>query len=238
MPYLCNPMHKKHNVVLLVLLILIMDQALKIYIKTHFELNTSRHVFGDWFQLFFVENPGMAYGMKFGGTIGKVLLTLFRMAAVIAGVFYIRHIISKKMHTGFILCVALIFAGALGNLIDSCFYGLLFDKGMEFNVLTRDYNLYYSGLASFTSGKGYAGFLHGNVVDMLYFPLLKGHFPNWFPIWGGEDFEFFRPVFNLADASISGGVIALILFKNRFFPKNEEEQNNQTTNTDINPNIA
>ncbi len=196
-------------------MILILDQALKIYIKTHFELNTSRHVFGDWFQLFFVENPGMAYGMKFGGTIGKVILTLFRMVAVIVGVFYIRRIIQKKANQAFILCVSLIFAGALGNLIDSCFYGLIFDKGMSFNPLTLDYNYYYSGLANFTSGKGYASFLHGNVVDMLYFPILKGHFPAWFPVWGGEDFEFFRPVFNIADASISAGVIAIILFSKK-----------------------
>lgn len=111
--------------------------------------------------------------------------------------------------------MSLIYAGALGNLIDSCFYGILFDKGMLFDNVTQDYNHYYTGLASITSGKGYASFLHGNVVDMLYFPMLKGHFPSWFPVWGGEDFEFFRPVFNLADTFISTGVISLIVFNKK-----------------------
>lgn len=216
-------MHKKTNVFLFIALIILLDQALKIYIKTNFELNTSRHIFGNWFQLFFVENPGMAYGMKFGGTKGKVVLTLFRMAAVFAGTFYLIQIIKRKETTFFILCVSLIYAGALGNLIDSCFYGLIFDKGMLFDVVTQDYNHYYNGLASFTSGKGYASFLHGNVVDMLYFPVLKGHFPDWFPVWGGEDFEFFRPVFNLADASISCGVMAIIFF-NRKLNQGTEKQ--------------
>ena len=214
-------MHKKTNVVILILLILLLDQVLKIYIKTHFELNTSKHVFGNWFQLFFVENPGMAYGMKFGGSFGKMILTVFRLVAVIIGVFYIRHIINKKQHQGFIVCASLIFAGALGNLIDSCFYGIIFNKGMVYNPQFNDY-FGYGGLAVFTQGQGYSSFLHGNVVDMLYFPILKGHFPDWMPVWGGEEFEFFRPVFNLADAAISSGVIALILFNKKF-------QQNQNT---------
>ena len=225
-------MHKKINVFFLIALILLLDQALKIYIKTNFELNTSRHVLGDWFQLFFVENPGMAYGMKFGGTKGKVALTLFRMAAVIAGTFYILKLVKRKETPMFIFCVSLIYAGALGNLIDSCFYGLIFDKGMLFDPVTQDYNHYYNGLASYTAGKGYAPFLHGNVVDMLYFPILKGHFPAWFPGWGGEDFEFFRPVFNLADASISSGVAAILIFNKKMSRqiaiKNEPENKNNT----------
>ena len=154
----------------------------------------------------------MAYGMKFGGSFGKLALTLFRVGAVIFGVYYINKIIRLQYHKGFILCVALIFAGALGNLIDSCFYGVIFDKGLDSSNGTA-----YAGLAAFSS-KGYGSFLHGNVVDMLHFPLFSGHFPGWMPIWGGEEFEFFSPVFNLADASISIGVIALLIFQRKFFP--------------------
>jgi signal peptidase II len=113
----------------------------------------------------------------------------------------------------------LIFAGALGNLIDSCFYGLIFDKGMILNSQFNDYTG-YEGLARL-SGNGYASFLHGNVVDMLYFPIIRGHFPNWVPGWGGQEFEFFRPIFNIADAAISGGVISIILFQKRFIKEKE-----------------
>jgi signal peptidase II len=202
---------KKLHVVILIALIVIADQVLKIYIKTNFEYNHSTQVFGNWFQLHFVENPGMAYGLKFGGSIGKLILTLFRIGAVIFGVFYIRKIIEKKYHKGFIICAGLIFAGALGNLIDSCFYGLIFDKGMD--PATNG----YAGLATFSS-HGYGSFLHGHVVDMLYFPILHGQFPSWLPFWGGEAFEFFSPIFNLADASISAGVIAVLVFQKKFFP--------------------
>jgi signal peptidase II len=207
---------KRIHVVIIIALVLLADQLLKFYVKTNFDLNTSRKVLGEWFQLYFVENPGMAYGMKFGGNWGKLALTVFRMAAVVFGVFYLNRIIIKKYHSGFILCAALIFAGALGNLIDSCFYGIIFDKGMVYNPMINDY-FGYAGLAE-VSSKGYGSFLHGNVVDMLYFPIIRGHFPNWFPVWGGEDFEFFRPIFNLADAAISGGVIAILVFQKRFFP--------------------
>ena len=220
-PYLCNTHMKRIHVIAIILLILVADQLLKIYVKTHFELNTSQKMAGDWFQLFFVENPGMAYGMKFGGNWGKLALTLFRMGAVVFGVFYLGKIIRLKYHKGFIICASLIFAGALGNLIDSCFYGMIFDKGMIYNPMINDYT-YYHGLAAF-SGNGYGSFLHGNVVDMLYFPLIKGHFPDWFPVWGGEDFEFFRPIFNLADAAISGGVITLLVFQKKFFPQAPSE---------------
>ncbi len=206
---------KKIHVVIVILAILVADQLLKFYVKTNFDLNTARPVCGQWFQLYFVENPGMAYGWKFGGNWGKLALTVFRMGAVIFGVFYLGKIIRLKYHNGFIFCAALIFAGALGNLIDSCFYGLIFDKGMVYNPLINEYTG-YAGLAT-TAGKGYGTFLHGNVVDMLYFPVIRGHFPDWFPMWGGEDFEFFRPIFNLADAAISGGVIAILLFQKRFF---------------------
>lgn len=214
---------KKAHVFIIVLLVILADQALKYYTKTNFYLNTSRPVLGNWFQLYFVENPGMAYGLKFGGDWGKLALTVFRMGAVVFGVFYIGRIIRQGYHKGFIVCASLIFAGAVGNLIDSCFYGLIFDKGMVFNPNFGDY-MGYDGLAA-VSTKGYGKFLHGNVVDMLYFPLIKGHFPSWFPVWGNEDFEFFRPIFNLADAAISGGVISIIVFQRKFFiEKNQQKQ--------------
>lgn len=159
-----------------------------------------------WFQIFFVENEGMAWGWKFGGDWGKMILTLFRLVAVIIGVFYIRSIIKKKLHPGFIACVGLIFAGALGNLIDSMFYGMIFEESTYTHVARM-----------FPAGGGYAGFLHGKVVDMLYFPIIHSHYPSWIPFVGGEEFEFFSPVFNIADASISCGVIAIILFQKKFF---------------------
>lgn len=212
---------KARSLILLILIILIADQVLKIYIKTNYRLHESTSVFGDWFQLYFVENPGMAYGWKFGGTWGKAALTLFRLGAVVFGTWYLGRIIRMQYHKGFIICAGLIYAGAAGNLIDSCFYGLLFDKGMIFDPSIREY-LGYSGLAAF-SPQGYASFLHGNVVDMLYFPVLKGYFPSWVPGWGGEYFEFFRPVFNLADAYITCGVITIIVFQNKFLHGKKQE---------------
>ena len=220
---------KSRNLVLLIALVVIIDQALKIYIKTNYPLNTSHHVLGDWFQLYFVENPGMAYGWKFGGNWGKLALTVFRMGAVVFGTWYLGRIIREKYHKGFIICAGLIYAGALGNLIDSCFYGMIFDKGMLFDPQFNEY-VNYNGLAHF-SKQGYAGFLHGNVVDMLYFPVIHGRFPMWFPIWGGQDFEFFRPIFNIADASISTGVITILLFQRRFFRQHNTDGDTHTVET-------
>ena len=213
---------KGRNVFLIICLIVLADQALKIYVKTHYHVGESHAVLGDWFRLYFIENEGMAYGWKFGGEWGKMLLTLFRLAAVIFGVFYIKKIVEKKYHPGFIICVGLIFAGALGNLIDSMFYGLIFE-----NSSMETYNI-----AKIFPAHGYAGFLHGNVVDMLYFPVIRNTtFPTWIPVWGGEDFEFFRPIFNLADASISTGIIAILIFQKRFFKINAEKNNRQSVET-------
>lgn len=193
-------------------LILFIDQFLKIYIKTHFSLGHEVHVAGDWFILHFVENNGMAYGMEFGGRFGKLALTTFRILAV-GGIFwYLLDIIRKKEDKLYTICIALIFAGALGNIIDSAFYGVIFSDS-NFDV------------ARFMPEEGgYSTFLHGKVVDMFYFPIIHGHFPDWFPIWGTEEFIFFRPVFNFADASITVGVAIIILYQRRFFGKKKEKQ--------------
>ena len=183
-----------------------------------------------WAQLYFIENEGMAWGWKFGGDWGKMILTLFRLVAVIFGTWYLAKIVKQNFSRGFIICACLIYAGALGNLIDSCFYGLIFDKGMTFDPLINDY-VGYNGLATF-SGNGYASFLHGNIVDMLYFPIIQGHFPSWFPVWGGEYFEFFRPIFNIADASISTGVITILVFQKRFFRQRNAKKEHHTVETE------
>jgi signal peptidase II len=215
---------KARNLALIVALVVIADQALKFYIKTTLPLNTSREMLGESFQLYFVENPGMAYGWKFGGEWGKVALTVFRLIAVVFGTWYLGSIIKKKYHKGFIIMAGLVYAGAIGNLIDSCFYGMIFDKGMLYNAALNDY-VNYEGLASFSS-TGYASFLHGNVVDMFYFPVIRGTFPEWFPLWGGEAFEFFRPIFNIADAAITTGVLSILVFQRRFFKHAGNEQHN------------
>lgn len=215
---------KARNLALIVALVVIADQALKFYIKTTLPLNTSREMLGESFQLYFVENPGMAYGWKFGGEWGKVALTVFRLIAVVFGTWYLGSIMKKKYHKGFIIMAGLVYAGAIGNLIDSCFYGMIFDKGMLYNAALNDY-VNYEGLARFSS-TGYASFLHGNVVDMFYFPVIRGTFPDWFPLWGGEPFEFFRPIFNIADAAITIGVLSILVFQRRFFKHAGNEQHN------------
>jgi signal peptidase II len=170
---------------------------------------------GRYLRLYFIENEGMAWGWKFGGDWGKLILTLFRLVAVIFGVFYIRSIVRKKYQRGFIICVAMIFAGALGNLIDSMFYGLIFSQSGDGAPLAT----------LFPPGGGYAGFLHGKVVDMIWAPIIENKtLPSWIPFWGGEHFTFFSPIFNIADASISAGVIAILLFQKRFFKKQPHDQ--------------
>ncbi|RYF91950.1 MAG: lipoprotein signal peptidase [Chitinophagaceae bacterium] len=221
---------KSRHLILLIALIVIADQALKIYIKTTFHLNDSQALLGDWFKLYFVENPGMAYGLKFGGNWGKMALTIFRLVAVGFGTWYLGSIIKRGYGRGFIICAGLVYAGAVGNLIDSCFYGMIFDKGMLFDAAQNQY-VDYNGLATF-SKDGYSSFLHGNVVDMLHLPLIDGYFPSWFPIWGGEHFLFFSPIFNIADASITTGVLCILLFQRRFFG-HQQETKQHTVETDI-----
>ena len=196
-----------------ILLVLIADQALKLHIKLNYPLGEVGRI-GDWAILHFTENPGMAFGFEFGGEAGKLALSIFRVLACIGGFIYIRHIVRHREHPGFIFSVALILAGALGNIIDSAFYGLIFDRGTTLHAEFQEY-IPYDGIAQLTTS-GYAPLLHGCVVDMFYFPIINGHFPDWFPVWGGEDFQFFRPIFNIADAAISAGVICIILFQKRF----------------------
>jgi signal peptidase II len=177
---------------------------------------------GHWFRIHFIENEGMAYGLSFGGSAGKVVLTLFRLAAVIFGFFLLRRITKLKYNKGLIICGAMILAGAMGNLIDSMFYGLIFSAST------------YTQIAQFLpAGGGYAGFLHGKVVDMLYFPVYEGFLPNWIPFKGGDYFVFFQPVFNISDASISVGVIAILLFQKRFFRHPPHPKENQLSKSKI-----
>lgn len=190
---------------IIIFLVLLIDQLIKIYIKTHFFLGEEVHIAGDWFIIHFTENNGMAYGMEFGGQFGKLFLSSFRILAIIGIGWYLWTLTKKQEDKLYIVCIALILAGALGNIIDSAFYGVLFsDSNYE--------------VARFLPEEGgYSTFLHGKVVDMFYFPIIEGHFPSWFPIWGGEEFIFFRPVFNFADASISVGVALILIFQKRFF---------------------
>lgn len=207
-------MSKLNKSILIVVLVLFVDQALKIWIKTTMTLGDEFSVIGNWFLIHFVENNGMAFGFEFGGNYGKIFLSLFRVAAVIGIGWYILKLVKKDISMGFIACVSLIFAGAIGNIIDSAFYGLIFTDS-------------YGQVAKlFPEGGGYATFLHGRVVDMFYFPLISGVYPNWVPLLGGSDFQFFRPVFNVADSAISIGIFAIILFYRKQFNKLDAKDEN------------
>ncbi|MBK0381713.1 lipoprotein signal peptidase [Pedobacter sp. SD-b] len=183
--------------IIAILVILLLDQAVKTWVKTNMFIGQEFHLLKDIAIIHFTENNGMAFGMEFGGELGKLALSLFRILAV-AGIGYgLNYLIKHKYHRGLIMNVAFIFAGALGNIIDSVFYGKIYD---------------------------YAGYFHGRVVDMFYFPLLQGHFPTWLPIWGGEEYIFFRPVFNVADSAISIGVICILIYQKRYFKEEIKEK--------------
>lgn len=214
-------MLKKYQLpIITVFLVLFIDQCIKLYIKANYPIGEV-HRIADWFRITFTENPGMAFGLEFGGNYGKLALSLFRVAAVVAGAFYIKKIVNEGEHKGFIVCVSLILAGALGNILDSAFYGLMFGYSDEWQV------------AQFmpTEG-GYAGFLQGYVVDMFYFPIYQGQFPSWVPIWGGEPFEFFSAIFNFADMAISFGVGIILVFQKSFFKAKPNIVDIETTSTD------
>lgn len=205
---------------LIIFAVLLLDQGVKIWIKTHMYLGQEYRI-ADWFIIHFTENNGMAFGMEFGGEWGKYFLSIFRIIAVGGIFYYLIHLVKANAHKGLIVAIALIFVGALGNIIDSCFYGLIFNDS-------------YSDIAKmFPAEGGYAGFLKGRVVDMLYFPLIEGQFPAWVPVWGGEDFLFFRPVFNIADSAITIGVCMIIIWQKKFF--NEANAVTSLQNPNENP---
>ncbi|REH56633.1 signal peptidase II [Tenacibaculum gallaicum] len=192
-------MSKKHIAILTVILAILIDQISKIYIKTHFQLGEEVVVFNDWFRIHFTENNGMAWGFEFGGKAGKLFLTLFRVIAVTGIVYWLWQTIKRKAHTAVIIAIALILAGAVGNIIDSVFYGIIFDSS-------------YHNVATLFSDNPYGELFHGKVVDMLYFP-----------IYEGESFTFFNAIFNGADSWITIGVALLFIFNKQAFPKEEKE---------------
>jgi signal peptidase II len=184
---------------LLAAFIILVDQIIKTWVRTHMDFNSEIHFLGSRGMLRYTENNGMAFGWEIGGVVGKLTLTIFRIVAVLAIGYGLVYLIKHKYHRGLIICVALIFAGALGNIIDSTFYGLLYQHGRLFE---------------------------GRVVDMFYFPLIKTTYPSWFPVWHGQEFEFFAPIFNLADASISVGVITILIYQKRYFKHEKPEVSN------------
>lgn len=204
---------KGTRLTLFVIVLLIIDQVIKILVKTHMTLGQSIPVFGTWFKIHFIENVGMAFGMSFGGGVGKFLLTFFRIILGIAIIVYIRKLLKKPdTPTGVLYGLAAIMCGAFGNIIDSLFYGLIFSESTFTQVATM-----------FPPEGGYAGLFFGKVVDMFYFPIIDTTFPDWVPLVGGRPFRFFDAIFNFADSCITVGAIYLILFQWKFFSKGEKE---------------
>lgn len=203
--------------IVLIISTLILDQALKVWIKLNMTLGQEFKILGDKGFIHFTENNGMAFGLELGGEMGKLALSLFRIIAIVAIGYGIVYMAKREYHKGLILCVSLIFAGALGNMIDSAFYGMIFSESS-----------WYYKAQLFPLEGGYSSFLHGKVVDMFYFPLVSGHYPSWLPILGGQDFVFFRPVFNLADAAISIGVVLILIFQKTYFKEDSFELQEET----------
>ncbi len=199
-----EPQRPMKKALLITLLVLLADQALKVWVKLNFFYDSSISILGEKGYLHFIENRGMAFGMEFGGEWGKLMLTLFRIAAVTAIGYSLYRLIQRGATTGLVVSVSLILAGALGNIIDSTFYGVVFSASTPFQKAVF-----------LPADGGYAPLLHGAVVDMFYFPLWQGRLPEWLPLWGGQYFEFFRPVFNVADAAITIGVVMFILVQRK-----------------------
>lgn len=204
----------------IILLVIFFDQIIKFWVKLNMTLGQEFKILGNRAMIHFTENNGMAFGMEFGGEGGKLALSVFRILAVLGIGYGLVYMIKRKYHRGLIMCVALIFAGALGNIIDSTFYGIIFSE-----------STWYDKAQFLPEAGGYSSLFHGKVVDMFYFPLLKGTFPGWLPIWSNEEFIFFRPVFNLADSAISVGVIIILIFQKSYFK--EEIQEPASYNSEI-----
>ncbi len=197
-------MSDRNKSLLLIFSILIVDQIVKIIVKTTMIHGEEIPVLGNWFRIHFLENNGMAFGMEWGGKTGKAALSIFRMIAIAVISWYLMGLIRKKANLGLILSVSAIIAGAAGNLIDSAFYGMIFSES------------WHAPAVLFPDGGGYSSFLQGRVVDMLYFPIIDTTWPDWSPIKPGQSFVFFRPVFNLADTSITTGVLSILVFQKKF----------------------
>ena len=215
-------MDRKTTIALVVSLgVIVIDQWSKFWVKTTMYLGQEYKIAGNWFYIHFTENNGMAFGMEFAGEYGKLFLTSFRVVAVFGILYYLIYLLKRKeTHSGLIVCMSLIFAGALGNIVDSVFYGVWFNDS-------------YHQIASFMpESGGYSNLMYGKVVDMLYFPLMSGSYPEWLPIVGGDPFMFFRPVFNIADTAISTGVISVAVFQNKFYDKKEEEKETAAKETE------